>query len=265
MADRPKPPPIVPGIPGAELPPPRPRQQTIPESPAPAPQSVEDAPGSATLESADARVVPRERPAAWPPARIPSPPGGTPAQTVPVSEAERLLYAERARNQELQEELAKRPPRTPSEPPVSLSRDGLRIPTRTLKRLAPWLLTAAVSGGGGYLTRERLLDALGIVSEAKLETERAARRDVERRLAEETAARTQAEADAVERDRQLAAWLATVLPPLGVRVILPPGVTPPPAPTMQPSPLVERIGPGAASPIQPAPLPMPPAAPRPRN
>lgn len=87
-------------------PPPRPRQQTIPESPAPPPPSVEDAPQSATLESVDARVAPSaERPQRRQgdaPPRSYSPP----PVSKPTSEEERQTVALRAELAQARQELA---------------------------------------------------------------------------------------------------------------------------------------------------------------
>jgi hypothetical protein len=235
--------------------PPRPGSAPMPPPPA------DVAPQSATLDSPAPPVVQRIEPPQrrQEPPRKDSPPGGTPVAPLPSSQAERLYYAERARAEELAEELRRRPPRTPSEPPVSWSSEGLRIPTRTLRRFAPWALVVLTGSGSGYLARERLYEWMGITSLAKLETESAARRELERKLTEEQAARAAVDAAAVARDRALAAWLYQVVPELGVRVTLPPGVAPPEVQPMQPAPLGQRLGAGAAAPIQPPPLPMPPA------
>ena len=247
----------------------RPRQRTIPDG-APPPdldataQSPEPPRHAAPSEAGDPtdgrrvvlQVEPPQRRQGAPPPKL-SPPHGIPA-SVPVSEAERNYLTERARRIELQEELARRPaPKSDPPGPFSVSSRGIRLDWPLIKRLLPWLIAGSAATGGG-IWRERLLDMLGAASAAKLETETAARVALERELAAEKLARTQADDEATERYRSLTGYLWSVLPQVGVRVTLPPGVPPPEPIRMLPAPLTDRVGGGRAAPIQPdAPLPVP--------
>lgn len=233
-----------------------------PGPPAPSGEPVGDETLPSPVEAAEAlqarveelgRLVPGPKRSWSPPPTNPEP------RMVPVSEAERNYLAERERRRELEEELARRPaPRSDPPTPFSVSERGLRtnLTWAQIRRYAYWLIPFAL--GGGAAGREPILAFLGVASAARLETEAAARRDLERRLADEERVRKDGDTKNTEDQRKLALWFHGVLPTLGVKAPLPPGEPEPEPLKMLPPPISNQVGPGAAAPIQPAsPLPVP--------